>query len=318
MGMKKTLLLSSALSMVICLVLLALYPEGADFRLENPFWNGMSEINAIFRPVLLSSYAELPPAGRNMTLLLVGPDRDFTADEVEAIARFIYGGGQVILADEAGFGNSLLERLNLSIRIGEGLVLDPLFKERSARLPRASYISDGYSTEVILNYASIIRGCDRPILQTSSFSYLDMNMNNEWDPQEEKGPFTVGCALRMGEGGLIVFSDSSLFINSMINLGSNREFLLHIIGGRRVLVDSTHWSRTTFTIAKSAVMRFIGFLNTFEVRYVLISSAIIAIARLTPMRRRAMRRIVVEDVLRLNPSWNRDVLERLAREIKHD
>jgi len=316
--MKKILLLSLVLSVAFCLALLALYPEGSDFRLENPFWNGMSEVSEIFKSTLLNSYAELPPVGRNATLLLIGPDRNFTADETRAIARFIYSGGQVILADEIGFGNSLLENMSLSMRIGGGIVLDPLFKERNARLPKARYISDSYIVEVVLNHASIIQGCNRPILQTSSFSYLDVNMNNEWDPHEEKGPFNVGCALKMGEGELIVFSDSSLFINSMINLGSNREFLLNIIGNRRVLVDSIHWSQTTFTIAKSAIMQFINILTTLEARYALILSALIIIARFTPMRRKAARKIMVEDVLRLNPSWNKDILERLAREIRHE
>jgi len=316
--MKKILLLSLVLSVAFCLALLALYPEGSDFRLENPFWNGMSEVSEIFKPTLLNSYAELPPVGRNATLLLIGPDRNFTADETRAITRFIYSGGQVILADEIGFGNSLLENMSLSMRIGGGIVLDPLFKERNARLPKARYISDSYIVEVVLNHASIIQGCNRPILQTSSFSYLDVNMNNEWDPHEEKGPFNVGCALKMGEGELIVFSDSSLFINSMINLGSNREFLLNIIGNRRVLVDSIHWSQTTFTIAKSAIMQFINILTTLEARYALILSALIIIARFTPMRRKAARKIMVEDVLRLNPSWNKDILERLAREIRHE
>ena len=315
--MKKILLLSLVLSVAFCLALLALYPEGSDFRLENPFWNGMSEVSEIFKSTLLNSYAELPPVGRNATLLLIGPDRNFTADETRAIARFIYSGGQVILADEIGFGNSLLENMSLSMRIGGGIVLDPLFKERNARLPKARYISDSYIAEVVLNHASIIQGCNRPILQTSSFSYLDVNMNNEWDPHEEKGPFNVGCALKMGEGELIVFSDSSLFINSMINLGSNRKLLLNIIGNRRVLVDSIHWSQTTFTIAKSAIMQFINILTTLEARYALILSALIIIARLTPMRRKATRKMMVEDVLRLNPSWNKDILERLAREIRH-
>ena len=316
--MKKVILLSLTLSVIFCLALLALYPEGADFRLGNPFWNGMSEVGEILKPKLLNSYAELPSVGRNVTLLLIGPDRNFTIEEAEAIARFIHSGGQVILADEIGFGNSLLERLNLSVRIGGGLVLDPLFKERNAKLPKARYVSDSYIADIVLNHASVIQGCNRPILQTSSFSYLDVNMNNEWDPQEEKGPFTVGCALKMGDGELIVFSDSSLFINSMINLGSNKELLLKIVGNRMVLVDSTHWSQTTFTIAKGAVMHFISILNTLEARYVLILSALIIIIRLTPMRRKAVRRITVEDVLRLNPSWNKDILERLAREIRHD
>ena len=316
--MRKVILLSLALSVVTCIALLALYPESADFRLENPFWNGMSEVDTILKPTLLNSYAELPPVGRNLTLLLIGPNRNFTTYEVEAIARFIYSGGQVILADELGFGNSLLENLNLHIRINGNLVLDPLFKERNAKLPKARYISDNYVTEVILNHASIIQGCDRPILQTSSFSYLDANMNNEWDPQEWKGPFTVGCVLKIEEGELIVFSDSSLFINSMINRGSNRELLLNIIGNRRVLVDSTHWSQTTLTMARGVVVQFINVLSSLEARYALILSALIIIVRLTPMRWKTRRKILVEDVLRLNPSWNRDILEGLAREIRHD
>jgi hypothetical protein len=314
--MRKTIILSLTLSILVCLTLLALYPDAADFRLGNPFWNGMSEVDRILKPTILNSYDELPPAGYNLTLLLIGPDRDFTLNEAEAIARFIYSSGQVVLADELGFGNSLLEKLNLSVRIGGGLVLDPLFKERSARLPKARYISDSYTAEIVLNHASIIQGCSKPILQTSSFSYIDVNMNNEWDPGEEKGPFTVGCALKIGGGELIVFSDSSLFINSMVNLGSNKELILDIIRGRKVLVDSSHWSETISTAAKKAVIEFIGLLSTLEARYALIISAIILVARFIPTKRKTINRVAIEDILKLNPSWDKDVLEKLAREIR--
>lgn len=314
--MMKTVIMSLTLSVIICSILLALYPEVNDFRLGNPFWNGMREADSLLKPTILNSYSELPTLGYNLTLLLIGPERDFTVDEAEAIKRFMSNGGQVILADELGYGNTLLEKLNLPVRIDGGLVLDPLFKERNAKLPKARYISESHTIEVILNHASIIRGCSKPILLTTSYSYLDINMNNAWDLGEEKGPFTVGCILKIGEGELIVFSDSSLFINSMIILGQNRGFLLDIIGDRKVLVDSLHWSQTIFTLAKSTVMQVFEIFNTVEARYTVIVSAILLIVKFTPTKRKTINRILVEEILKLNPSWDKQVLEKLVREIR--
>lgn len=315
--MKKTILLSLTLSIAVCLAMLALYPEVNDFRLGNIFWNGMSELDSILKPTVLNSYSELPAPGYNLTLLLIGPERDFTVDEAEAIARFINNGGQVILADEIGFGNTLLEKLNLTLRIDGNLVLDPLFKERNSRLPRARYISDTHTLEIILDYASIIHGCKKPILQTTSYSYLDRNMNNEWDPGEEKGPFAVGCIIKLGDGELVLFSDSSLFINSIIRLGSNRDLLLNIIKDRKVLVDSTHWSQTIFTTSKSIIVQTLKIFNSLEARYALIISAIAIVAKFTPARGETMEKVMIEHILRLNPSWSRQILEKLAREIRH-
>jgi len=314
--MMKTIVMGLTLSILVCSVLLALYPEVNDFRLGNPFWNGMMEVSSLLKPTILNSYSELPTVGYNLTLLLIGPERDFTVGEAEAIMRFMNKGGRVILADELGFGNTLLEKLSLPMRIGGGLVLDPLFKERNAKLPKARYISDSHTVEVILNHASIIRGCSKPILLTTSYSYLDTDMNNVWDPGEEKGPFTVGCIVKIGEGELIIFSDSSLFINSMIILGRNREFLLDIIRDRKVLIDSSHWSQTIFTLAKSAVIQIFETLNTVEARYIVVLSALMLIAKFTPTRRKTINRIPVEEILKLNPSWNKQVLEKLAGEIR--
>lgn len=316
--MKRAIMLSLALSIAVCLILLALYPEADDFRLGNTFWNGMSEAGSLLNPTVLNSFSDLPVSGHNLTLLLIGPERDFTVDEAEAIARFINSGGQVILADELGFGNTLLEKLNLPLRIDGGLVLDPLFKEKSAKLPRARYVST--RQEVILNYASIIRGCSEPIVQTTSYSYLDRNMNGEWDGGEEKGPFTVGCIVRLGRGELVVFSDSSIFINSMSKLGSNRRLLLDIVGDRRAILDTTHWSQTLLTTAKGFIVQALGVFSGLEARYALIISTLILMAKFMPVDRKRVKRgeieEKIEEVLKLNPSWNRTVLEKLAEEIR--
>jgi hypothetical protein len=314
--MKGAILASLALSTVICTALLLLYPEAVDFRLGNPFWNGMTGVDGLLKPAVLSSYSELPAIGYNLTLLLLGPGEEFTVGDAEAIARFIDSGGQVVLGDELGFGNSLLEKLNLPLRIDGGMVLDPLFKERNAKLPKAHYTLDSHAGEVVLNYASIIRGCNNPILQTTSYSYLDKNMNNEYDAGEEKGPFTVGCIVKLGNGELVVFSDSSLFINSMVGRGSNKELLLRIVKDRKVIVDSTHWSQTAFTTAKGIVKQALEILNGFEARYALVISAIILVARFSPAMRKPVNRIWVEQILKLNPSWDRRVLEKLAGEIR--
>ncbi len=315
--MKKTVILSLALSIIILITLTASYLEVDDFMLDNPFWNGLSEVNNLLKPRALYSYSELPMSGYNMTLLIIGPEKNFTYSEAEAVAGFINRGGRVILADESGFGNSLLERLNLSVRIYGGLLVDPLFKERNEKLPRARYLSSNYVGEVVLNYASVIEGCSNPLLSTSSYSYIDENLNDEWDEGEDKGPFTVGCSVKIGEGELIIFSDSSLFINSMIGKGLNKKLLLNIVEDRNVLIDHSHWTQTIFTIIRGLTIQFLRIFNIPEARYTIIFSVFLIMFRFKPAIKKTMNRVSIEDLLKLNPSWSREVLERLAKEIKY-
>jgi hypothetical protein len=114
----------------------------------------------------------------------------------------------------------------------------------------------------------------------------------------------------------VVFSDSSIFINSMSKLGSNMRLLFDIVGDRRAILDTMHWSQTLLTTAKGFVVQALGVFSGLEARYALIISALILVAKFMPVERKGVKRVKIEEVLKLNPSWNRQVLEKLAEEIR--
>ena len=188
-----------------------------DFDPGNPGWNGLSRLsselhlqrlpNLIDRDLLLRNPS-------NATLLILGPDWEFTESEAMLIREFLESGGVAILADDFEYGNSLLQLLHVDAYFNNSLLVDPLFMEIRARLPRIRSFSNTLNSlgisGITLNYATIIEGCKRPLALSSYYSFLDLNLDNKWDEGEPKGPFTVACEVEMGRGRLFLISDPSM------------------------------------------------------------------------------------------------------------
>jgi hypothetical protein len=171
---------------------------------------------------------------------------------------------------------------------------------------------------LILNYASVLEGSrDYEILaQSSSFSYLDLNMNSEHDGGEPTGPFPVAIKVRYGSGEIIIISDPSLFINSMIDKGKNLEFAKGLVEGRDyVVIDSAHLRMSTFSVFKAQVLAFLNFLRVPEVRYSIVLLTMIGISAVSVniVRREFSE---ADEVLRKHPSWDGDLLRRLEEEMR--
>jgi hypothetical protein len=206
-------------------------------------------------------------------------ERDYTNDEVSAILEYLGDGGNVIIADDFGFGNSFIDKATdfghpfqygpeyeLIYDFSEEQVVDieyhndpdyPLiltdtpqsFKlmlnEPSGFIERDYYNSyDNYYSQ---NYETLA--------WTSSQSWLDFNGNYTRDKGEVSGPFPVvikysrssgeyGNSGSWGISNLIMISDPSIFINDMWDQEDNREFTLYLISnmliyGGEVIFDES-------------------------------------------------------------------------------
>ena len=247
-----------------------------------------------------------------MALLIIGPERNFTEYEALILKRFLEVGGRIILADDFGSGNELLELLGVYARLNGSLLVDPLFKERNMKFPRIRDVKVSGVDEIVFNYATIIEGCQDPLALSSSYSFLDLNLNGEWDEGEPKGPFTVACKLNVGEGSLIIISDSSVWINSMFEMKDNRMLLEKLIGNRTMMMDYSHRVPSRLTSAKSMIESLTKMLATPEARYAILVGVILVITRY----RKGIRAVEseVEKILMRNPTWDRELLLRLERE----
>ena len=259
-----------ALTALTLALLTALYPANVDFSLENPSWNGMSSLAELgAEPVNLAEAYALDPL--KYAVLVIGPSKPFSEDEVRALKSFLARGGLVVVADDFGAGNQLLEALGVPARLSGRLLVDPLFFFNAPQLPLASW----GGRRIALNYATVINATAGRVLAWSSpFSYLDLNLNGRRDEGEPAGPFPVAVELRVGPGTLIVVSDSSLFLNSMMGREANRDFLLAILGGRRPAVDVGHWEETPLTRAKALLGAAWRVARSPEVKYSLAALAV--------------------------------------------
>lgn len=256
-------------------ILTALYPANTDFWFQNPFWNGMSNLGKLgAREVSLADAYSLNTS--EYALLVLGPSKPFTRDDARAVRTFLDMGGTVVVADDFGTANQLLELLGVPARLSGRLLVDPLFNLGDPRLPQARW-RDGW---LALNYATTLnlsacKGCT-VIAESTEFSYLDLNLNGRHDESEPTGPFPVAASIRVGAGTLILVADSSLFINSMLDKGLNKDFLSAALGSKKPAVDTEHWEEGPLIEAKKALSTLWSAVSSPEVKYSLIALALVS------------------------------------------
>lgn len=185
--------------------------SAGDYGLENEEWNGLGQFlrlaraqGATLQPTTALDFSTLTPEDR---LILLFPTQEIDTEE---LANFVIDGGRVLLADDFGTSDKILERLGIS-RVDASSVrhdayyLDrpglPLFKPGGRHA-----LLEGVQ-EVVANHPSALTTQGGAIL-----------------PYAEPG---TGLAydMRLGRGKVVVVGDASLFINHMIGVKDNRIFL---------------------------------------------------------------------------------------------
>jgi hypothetical protein len=252
-----------ALILLIVLALSAIvwfYPPTGDFRVDNPFWNGLSTLDSQAKIVSLNSFSDLPSSGKG-TVLLEVPYEQFSGAELAQVRSYVSSGGTLVLLDDYGYGNQVLSSLNLNIRFTGQPLLDPLFDYRNKWLPK---ITDFASTplsanvsSIVFNHATALNGTSDAVVvaHSSSFSFLDANSNGAWDNGELNGPFAVAAYIKMDQGYVVAVADPSLLINGMINLDDNLQFFNNFASFQgsvsKVFVDQTHLPSSPLDGAKA-------------------------------------------------------------------
>lgn len=204
-----------------------------EFSRYNVGWNGTSTLTA-------EETRDLRDLDPGVTLLVLAPYKEFTAEEIGYLRTFLDSGGRVLIADEEGNANQLLADLGSAIRVRPGSLssldrdhADPgLF---SVRVVGNDTLFAGIET-VRVNRPAAIEGGE-PLLETSILTWDDVDGDGLPGGSEIFGTAVV-CAK---EGNLIVLGDPSLFINAMLaeNPGITKNL-------QPILIDAAH-SRTGTT-----------------------------------------------------------------------
>lgn len=237
------------LLIVVVALFLHLSATDVEFSRYNPQWNGTSTVFETLEDrgaVMVGDPAAL--AGRtNTTLLVIAPARAPTAGERAAYRDFVAAGNTLLLADDFGKGNALLEAVGATIRLDQRNLssLDREYEVPAAPLgfPVVGAPFGGNLTKVVFNHPVAVTG-GTPFLETSPLSWIDENRNGRADSTEPLGRFTLAAIEPVGGGRVVVVGDASLFINAMQHLrGGENKLVIRELTSGTVLVDQ-HLSRT--------------------------------------------------------------------------
>ena len=271
--MKKTTIIIAAATVIILLALVGrMYFSVADFSIDNPSWNGLSSLPGINLQPLYDTANLSAFDATGTTLLIVSPTRNYTAGESATVASFLKRGGKVVVMDDFGKADSLLNDIGSPITIYPVPLCDYEDYYINHSFPVISSISPSPEmanvNELVLNYpASLnVSGSAFALARTSGYGWLDFNDSGQYDGVEPMGTYTVVAKANYGAGQLLVVSDPDIFTNGMLGLGDNSVFMDNILKGN-VLFDASHGRSVTpagvayFAVKYDAVIQVIIILS---------------------------------------------------------
>ncbi len=246
MELRRFLLILATALVIVLIIAVWFSPSNEDFRVENPFWNGTRDISVSYPVLPIESLSELPKSAQESTLILI-PYLNCTTAELGQLNSFVIRGGRLILADDYGHGNHVLEYLGLRARFSGQTLLDPLINYKNKQFPRIIHLEPDpltrHTESLIFNHATClvnVASADT-LARSSSFSFLDLNGNHTWEEGEPTGPLPVISHHNLGSGQVILASDPSLFINSMETIEGNNNIIQNIAATtNRLYLDQSH------------------------------------------------------------------------------
>jgi len=187
---------------------------GRDFHISHSGWNGLSRMAEVARglgcPVEAPGTLDWSKLDGQDILLFVHPE---TAIDDEAALAYLGAGGRVLLADDYGQSLALLRRLGIEREAGPLPRGTQLYRQNPS-LPVASRQRE----------TAVARGASELVGNHSTFFRSALPATYE---------FTSGTGLviegRLQRGRFVAMADSSLFINNMLELPGNRDFLVRLL-----------------------------------------------------------------------------------------
>ncbi len=276
--------------MIIILILYSLYsvvitsPGRPQLSAYSDSWDDLSECrkgiksqgfkisSIISTPSILSKFDTAEH--KNMVYMAIGVERAYTDDEARDLWAFMSHGGNLIIADDFGFGNSLLDKppnacpdikdINFKAKqlFDTNYIKNPKFVTVRAVLNGNAYdliLNEPAALEVDRQYSSTLN--IEPIAVTSENGWLDQDGNDVREANEMKGIYFVILSLRIREygGKAIIISDPGLFINDNWQQLDNSKFIQHLLGsllpdgGVVIFDESRHINHDTFENTRHVV-----------------------------------------------------------------
>jgi hypothetical protein len=188
-------------------------PAGED-------WEGLADFLRLTqkelesRRVVTAERVDLGELSPDDTLVLVHPERELAADELEFFMR---AGGNVVLLDDFGTGDAVLahfhmQRLPLPARPANMLRNNPAF---AVAEPASSHAAVADVTHVVTNHATGISDYDlKPLLVVHG---------------RDEPNVLLAVVGAVGAGHFLAVGDPSIVMNAMLRYPGNRAFALAVV-----------------------------------------------------------------------------------------
>lgn len=245
--------------LAVSLVCIWFYPSVQDLAAANDAWNGIRGTAGELRAEAITSLDGLPEAGETAALITI-PSKDYSDEDLSRLRRFVEGGGRLVVMDDYGYGNQLLEYLGLGVAFAAQPLLDPLFCYRNQQMPRATDFAPGLQEAgvqaITLNRATALGNVEAPqaIAWSSPTSFLDVDGDGSWQEGEPRGPFPVAAEVRLGRGMVCIVASPGMMINSLCGQDDNLLFLRYLTaseaGSAEILIDGSRLSTSPLDVSK--------------------------------------------------------------------
>lgn len=191
-----------------------------------------------------------PVPDNTQALVVAGPRTEWLPTEVAAVRKFLDGGGNLLwLADPEGMAPLPELGEMLGIEIKNGLVIDATTQLMGVADPTVAVVAEYPATEPVAGFklvtlyprAAALGHSDSdwevtPILMTTNNSWRETGLlegNVKPDPEDEKGPLTIGYALERDAGNnttqrVIVVGDGDFASNAFIGNQGNMDLATNL------------------------------------------------------------------------------------------
>ncbi len=239
----------------------------SEYSIYNPGWDGCSDLAVKTREmgnfapnielvegkrteVVQRDLYEYEIEPQDTGLMIIGPEQEFSGESIDFVDDFLQEGGRMVLADDFGSGNTLLDGLDTDSSFHSTPLLDLSFEGKPefgvAYNTSEHDMTDGVS-QVMLNSPTAVEkdANATTLMRSSEASWLDEDGDGIKDADEEFSEYPLITVEEYGEGELILVSDPGIFINSMQERKDNRilsENILEYLSEERsdIIFDESH------------------------------------------------------------------------------
>jgi hypothetical protein len=255
------LFITVIITVIVSLLCVSFFPSVQAFMQYNTTWDGIRySLNNLDATAVNFSQNNVP-TGADKVLICV-PYLPYGDDDLARLKTFANDGGTLMVMDDFGYGNTILAYLNLNCRFAGVPLLDPLYCYKNQWFPEITDFRSAVSKDikvVVLNHATALlnSGNSQVIAWSSTSSYLDQNGNGAFDNGDLQGPLPVAAKIPLGTGSVILVSDPSILLNSMLIKDDNLSFIKSLTGvdtGSSILIDTSHLTQDPMNIVKTKLM----------------------------------------------------------------